>query len=205
WGGDSGSITCSVFLDLTAAYDTVWLRGLHMKLLDTIPDKHMVSFIMEILSNHSFRLHTSNGQSSRMRRLRNGVPQGSVLAPMLFNIYIHDLPLTTSWKYSYADDLAILFSNRSWEAVEEGLSKDMEILCSYLKNWCLKLSVDKTVTTMFQFYNKDATRKINITVDNVQLQSEPSPSVLSSEARTEHCPLSNTWTASRQKPLPVLH
>uniref|UniRef100_A0A3B1IGG1 Reverse transcriptase domain-containing protein n=1 Tax=Astyanax mexicanus TaxID=7994 RepID=A0A3B1IGG1_ASTMX len=124
----------AVFLDLTAAYDTVWLRGLHMKLLDTIPDKHMVSFIMEMLSNRSFRLHTSNGQSSRMRRLRNGVPQGSVLAPMLFNIYIHDLPLTTSRKYSYADDL--------------GLSKDMEILCSYLKNWHLKLSVDKTVTTI---------------------------------------------------------
>uniref|UniRef100_A0A3B1K1N9 Reverse transcriptase domain-containing protein n=1 Tax=Astyanax mexicanus TaxID=7994 RepID=A0A3B1K1N9_ASTMX len=118
----------------------------------------MVSFIMEMLSNRSFRLHTSNDQSSRMRRLRNGVPQGSVLAPMLFNIYIHDLPLTTSRKYSYADDLAILFSNRSWEA-----------------NWRLKLSVDKTVTTMFHLYNKDATRKINITADNVQLQSEPSP------------------------------
>lgn len=174
----AGEKAGAVFLDLTAAYDTVWLRGLHMKLLDTIPDKHMVSFIMEMLSNRSFRLHTSNGQSSRMRRLRNGVPQGSVLAPMLFNIYIHDLPVTTSRKYSYADDLAILFSNRSWEAVEEGLSKDMEILCAYLKNWRLKLSVDKTVTTMFHLYNKDATRKINIMADNVQLHFEPFPTYL---------------------------
>ncbi|KAJ4944262.1 hypothetical protein JOQ06_012807 [Pogonophryne albipinna] len=76
-----------VYLDLTAAYDTVWHRGLHLKLLRTIPDRHMVKFIMETLTNRSFVLQTSNGQRSRLRRLRNGVPQGSVLSPMLFNIY----------------------------------------------------------------------------------------------------------------------
>ena len=160
------------------AYDTVWLRGLHMKLLETIPDKHLVGFIMELLSNRSFRLHTSNGQSSRVRRLRNGVPQGSVLAPMLFNIYIYDLPLTTSRKYGYADDLAILLSRASWEAVEEGLSEDMNILSSYLKDWRLKLSVDKTVATMFHLYNREATREPNIMVDNARLQSQSSPTYL---------------------------
>ena len=141
----SGEKAGTVFLDLTAAYDTVWLCRLHMKRLETIPDKHIVSFIMEMLSNRSFRLHTSNGQSSRVRKLKNGVPQGSVLAPMLFNIYIHDLPATQSRKYGYADDLAILLSKPSWEAVEEGLSEDKSTLSSYLKNWRLKLSADKTV------------------------------------------------------------
>ena len=50
-----------VFLDLTAAYDTVWHRGLHLKLLRTILDRHMVGFIMEMLSNRSFVVHTGNG------------------------------------------------------------------------------------------------------------------------------------------------
>ena len=83
-------------------------RGLHLKLLWTIPDRHVVGFIMEIVSNRSFVVHTSDGQRSRLRRMKNGVPQGSVLSPMLFNIYISDLPETTSRKYGYADDLAIL-------------------------------------------------------------------------------------------------
>ncbi|KAE8289530.1 hypothetical protein D5F01_LYC11232 [Larimichthys crocea] len=61
----AGEKAGAVLLDLTAAYDTVWLHGLHMKLLETIPDKHMVSFIMNMLSNRSFRIHTSNSQSSR--------------------------------------------------------------------------------------------------------------------------------------------
>ena len=49
-GFQAGEKVGAVFLDLTAAYDTVWLRGLHLKLLETIPDKHMVSFIMKMLS-----------------------------------------------------------------------------------------------------------------------------------------------------------
>ena len=91
----------------------------------------MVRFIMEILSNCSFVLQTSDGQTSRLRRLRNGVPQGSVLSPMLFNIYIHDLPETTSTKYGYADDLAIMLRHPAWKAVEDGLNRDMGVLAEY--------------------------------------------------------------------------
>ena len=108
-----------VFLDLTAAYNTVWHRRLHLKLLRIIPDRHMVGFIIE-MSNRSFVVHTSDGQRSRLRRMENGVPQGSVLSPMLFNIYFSDLPETTSRKYGYADDLAILLRShlgRKWKRV----------------------------------------------------------------------------------------
>ncbi|KAL7864615.1 hypothetical protein AOLI_G00160350 [Acnodon oligacanthus] len=97
-----------VFLDLTATYDTVWHRGLHLKLLRTILDRHMVRFIREMLVNHSFIVHTSDGQTSRLRILKYGVSQGSVLSPMLFNIYIYDLPDKTATKYGYMDDLAIM-------------------------------------------------------------------------------------------------
>ena len=77
----------AVFVDLTAAYDTVWHRGLTCKLLRMLPDRHMVRMIMELIGNRSFTLTTGSGQRSRLRRLKNGVPQGSVLAPLLYNIY----------------------------------------------------------------------------------------------------------------------
>lgn len=61
-----------VLLDLAEAYDTVWHHDLHPKLQKTIPDRHMVKFIMDMVSNHQ---ETSNGQQSRLRRLRNGPPR----------------------------------------------------------------------------------------------------------------------------------
>ena len=87
-----------MFVELTAAYDTVWHRGLTCKLLRLLPDRHMVHMIMEMVRNRSFTLTTGNGQGNRLRRLKNGVPQGSVLAPLLFNIYTSDLPATISRK-----------------------------------------------------------------------------------------------------------
>ena len=85
----------------------------------------MVHTIMEMVGNRSFTLTTGNGKRSRLRRLMNGVPQGSVLAPLLFNIYISDLPTTVARKYAYADDLAIMHAYGDWLAVEGVLSKDM--------------------------------------------------------------------------------
>jgi len=65
----------AVLVDLTAAYDIVWHRGLTCKLLRLLPDRHMVHMIMEMVSNRSFTLTTGNGQMSRLRRLKSGIPQ----------------------------------------------------------------------------------------------------------------------------------
>ncbi|KAJ3582864.1 hypothetical protein NHX12_000160 [Muraenolepis orangiensis] len=167
-----------VLLDLTAAYDTVWYRGLHLKLLRTIPDRHMVKFIMEMLSNRSFILRTSDGQRSRLRRLRNGVPQGSVLSPLLFNIYIHDLPETTSRQYGYADDLAIMLRRTTWSAVEQGLNQDMSILAAYLRKWRLQLSTGKTVSAAYHLCNGEAKRELSVSVDNKRLEHQLAPKYL---------------------------
>jgi len=131
--------------------------------------------IMEVVGNHSFTLTTGNDQRSRLRCLKNGAPWGSVLAPLLFNIYIFDLPTTISRKYTYADDLAIMHADGDWQAVEEALSKDMATPGEYLQTCKLKLSTTKMVSAVFRLNNKEAKRELKINFNNETLPfcSEP--------------------------------
>ena len=152
----------AAFVDLTAAYDTVWHRGLTCKLLRLLPDKHMVRIIMELVQNRSFTLTTGNNKQSWLRRFKNGVPQGSVLAPLLFNIYTYDLPSMIFRKFVYADDLILLHSSGNWKDLEETLSQDMSTLSAYLQTWRLKLSHTKTVTAAFHLNNGEPKRELKV-------------------------------------------
>ena len=120
-------------MDLTAAYDTVWHRGLTFKRLRLIPDRHLVRMIMELVQNRSFTLTTGDGKQSRLRRLKNDVPQESVLAPLLCNIYVSDLPPTTFSKFAYADDLALVHIAGDCWTLKKTLSQDMATLQTYLQ------------------------------------------------------------------------
>ena len=168
----------AVFIDLTAAYDTVWHRGLTCKLLRLLPDKHMVKMIMELVRNRSFTLTTGDSKQSRLRRLKNGVPQGSVLAPLLFNIYTYDLPSMISRKFAYADDLALLHSSGNWKDLEGTLSQDMSTLSAYLQTWRLKLSHTKTVTTAFHLNNRETKRELKVYNNSRLLPFCPTPTYL---------------------------
>ena len=163
----------AVFVDLTAAYDTVWHRGLTCKLLRLLPDKHMVRMIMELVQNRSFTLTTSDSKRSRLRRLKNGVPLGSVLAPLFFNIYVYDLPSTVSRRYAYADALALLYSSDDWKDLEGVLSQDMTTISTYLQ-----LSHTKTVTTAFHLNNREAKRELNVYNNGQHLPFCPVPTYL---------------------------
>ena len=140
----------TVLVDLSAAYDTVWHRGLTLKLLRTIPSKEMVRVIMGMISQRRFHVHVGK-EKSRCRILTNGVPQGSVIAPTLFNLYTYDIPATICSKYIYADDIAIMHSHKKFQTIERVLTCDLEKLRTYFHNWRLKLNTSKTVTSTFHF------------------------------------------------------
>ena len=110
--------------------------------------------------------------------MKNGLPQGSVLSPMLFNICISDLPETTSRKYGYADDLAILLRRPSWKEMEEGLNKDMPILVDYLWKWRLQLTIGKAVSAAYHLNNREAKRELDVFVDNKRLMFQQAPKYL---------------------------
>ena len=165
----------AVFVNLTAAYDTVWHRGLTCKLLRLLSDKHMVRMIMELVRNRIFTLTTGDSKQSRLRRLKNGVPQGSVFAALLFNIYTYDLPSIISRKFAYADDLALLHSSGNWRDLEGTLSQDMPILSSYLQTWRLKLNHTKTLTAAFHLNNRKTKHELKVCNNGKLLPFCPTP------------------------------
>ena len=111
----------AVFIDLTEAYNTAWHQGLACKLLRLLPDRHMVKITKEFIYNRSFTLTNGRGKKSRLQQLKNGIPQGSVLASLLFNIYINDFPPIPSKLYVYANDLAIVHLAAEWSSLEKTL------------------------------------------------------------------------------------
>jgi len=157
-----------------------------------------------------------HGKQRRLRRLKNDFQQGSVLVPLLFNTYISDLPTTISRKYAYADDLAIMYADGDWLAVEGVLSKGMATVSEHLQTRKLKFGITKTVSAIFYLKNKEAKRELKVNHNNETLCfcSEPNTSewcwtgrsrnadTLSHFAKTWHH-ASHSW-GGLQAPLGVL-
>ena len=131
-----------VSVDLSAAYDTVWIKGLVYMLTKLIPDMKVVLAIQDLLSNRSFYVYAGR-KNSRWRRLRNGLPQGSVLAPMSFNCYNYDTQFSKCLKYLSADHGALAAGGKDHRTIHESLQSDSDELADYYSKW--KLHVNPSI------------------------------------------------------------
>ena len=97
----------AAFLDISHAFDKAWHEGLLSKLKTFLPD-NMYKILQSYLTNRYFRTKYREAYSS-LRPILTGVPQGSILGPLLYLIYPADLPtLENSTTATFADDTAIL-------------------------------------------------------------------------------------------------
>jgi len=77
-----------------------------------------------LLRDRRFRVHVGN-DTSAWRPQRNGLPQGSVLAPVLFNLYSNNLPVTRGRKFIYADNICLATQGQYFSELECSLLSDM--------------------------------------------------------------------------------
>ena len=106
-GFETGKITGIVLVDFSAAYDTVNHRRLFEKVYNMTRDYRLMCMIRTLLENRRFFVELG-GKRNRWRSQRNGLPQGSVLAPLLFNVYTNDQPIHPGTRsFVCADDLAV--------------------------------------------------------------------------------------------------
>jgi hypothetical protein len=169
--------TSAAFIDLSAAYDTVWRQGLIYKLARVIPSQKLINLINNMLAGRTYQVIIGNLKSG-VKKLNNGLPQGSVLAPLLFNLYISDLPATTSRKFGYADDWTLACQYPSFELGESTLNSDLQTLSQYLRNWRLLPNASKTEVTCFHLNNREANRKLNVTFEGQTLSHSQTPKYL---------------------------
>ena len=109
---EENKLTCGIFLDISKAFDTIGHNILLSKLYKYWIRGNTLNWYMNYLSNrHQFM--SINNTSSSFLRIECGLPQGSILGPILFILYINDLPrISTKLKFLlYADDTNILYEN----------------------------------------------------------------------------------------------
>ena len=131
-----------VFLDISKAFDKVWHDGLIFKLKSYGVEGGLLFLIKNYLHNREQRV-VLNGQTSEWRKIKAGVPQGSVLGPLLFLIYINDLTdgITSICKI-FADDTSLFSKVLDVNKSVNELSSDLERINQWAYQWKMKFNPD---------------------------------------------------------------
>ena len=145
----------AVFLDISKAFDKVWHDGLLYKLEQNGITGHLLLLLKNYLSNRKQRV-VINGSLSDYSKIEAGVPQGSVLGPLLFLVYINDLEkdIKSNIKF-FADDTMLFSIVNNPEISAEELNHDLDKICQWAHQWKMDFNPDPTKqATEVLFSNK---------------------------------------------------
>ena len=139
---DKGDSIDTVYLDFTKAFDKVPHNRLMSKLNSVGINTETLNWIKAFLSDRVQQICV-NGSNSTWKPVTSGIPQGSVLGPILFVLYINDLPSNIlSDVYMFADDTKIFNIIKSPED-QETLQNDLDTLSMWSDKWLLKFHPEK--------------------------------------------------------------
>lgn len=169
-GLNNKRITSILALDLKAAFDVVWHDGLIFKMIKLEINPFLIKMIQSFLANRSFSIRL-NGFISRVFEMDSGTPQGSVISPSLFNIYMYDIPLHNHIKLTqFADDTTLHYTHRRPTIAQNYFNAYLFRLSEYFENWKLVLSEQKTEFINIMGLVKDTKARLRKNSRNMKMQ-----------------------------------
>lgn len=172
--------TGAVFIDIEKAFDKVWHRGLLYKLKNYNFPNYLGLWIENYLTDRKFKVRIGTSHSTN-KPIKTGVPQGSVLGPVLFNIFFNDIETvckTVTEMALFADDLSAWYSSVNPKMIQLKLQIFLDNLHQWLSKWRLKLSIKKTVVTIFNPAGRNLSSKIKLAYNSKPINYEPNPKFL---------------------------
>ena len=163
---DKGKYGCGIFIDLRKALDTVNHQILLQKLDHYGIRGSALSWFESYFDNRRQYVYF-NGESSDLKSISCGVPQGSVLGPLLFLLYINDLPNISSLFdfYLFADDTNLYYEDVSFLiSLEQKINKELKKLNLWLNVNRLSLNIAKPNFVIFHSYNKPLKGRVTIVI-----------------------------------------
>ena len=170
--------TIAVFVDLTAAFDKVWKDGLLLKLLRKQVNGNMFQWIKNFLFQRTARVKI-DGYKSSLVKLREGVPQGGVISPTLFIIFIDDITekLTTHISRAlHADDLAVWTASENLSTAYVRMQMTMEKIGKWADEWLVTINKKKTEATVFSLSPKK--EEVNLKINGESIPQQDTPTYL---------------------------
>ena len=177
---DEGFLTGAVFIDLRKAFDTVNHSVLLHKLKAYDVSPLSLKFFLSYLSDRSQAVCYS-GAMSDFSPISIGVPQGSILGPLLFILNINDYPkcLKHSLVTMYADDTSQSVRDKSIDSLEMKMTEDLQCTIQWMRENKLSLNLSKTQCMLIGSAQKLAKcRELKISVDNLSIETVQSAKLL---------------------------
>jgi len=141
----------AVFLDISKAFDRVWHKGLLCKLQSVGIRGNLLNWFKDYLSNRK-QATVVKGQISEYLEIHAGVPQGSVLGPLLFLVYINDITQEIESDIKlFADDTSLSFAANNHDTRTDTLNNDLKRILEWGKKW--KVVFNEGKTNLLNFSN----------------------------------------------------
>lgn len=160
----------AVYLDVAKAFDSVWHKGLLHKLKSYLPVE-FYELLKSYIADRLFYVKFKQDMSEIMK-MQAGVPQGSVLGPVLYLLYTADIPSNLGHNNmiaTFADDTVLLASHANYDQATFNAQRLLDRVLKWFNSWNIQTNVDKTVHVIYTNRKYDI---LHLKINDINIRTE---------------------------------